>query len=120
MRLSDVKGEQALDILADIIEPAVKIMSDPALKKIKEDGLPMVMAMPILLRNHKRSIIEILAVLEGKPYNEYVEEVSLMTLPTRLLEMLNDPMLIEVFQSQTQTESTSFGSATENTEADEA
>ena len=120
MRLSDIKGEQALDVLADIIEPVAKILADENLKKVKEQNVPIIKVVPYLLKNHKRSIIEILAILDGKTYDEYVQEVSIVALPTRIIELLNDPMLVEVFQSQAQTESTSFGPAMVNTEAKEA
>ena len=46
--------------------------------------------------------------------------MNLLTLPQQLLEIFNDPEMEMLFQSQSQTDKTSFGSATENTEADEA
>ena len=36
MKLSEITGEAALDLLADIIEPAAEIMSDPKVKELFE------------------------------------------------------------------------------------
>ena len=115
MKLSDLKGEAALDALADIIEPAVEIMTDTTfVKKIKQDD--RIGAVQCMIKNHKKAIIVILAALERKKPEEY--EVNILTLPKKLLEAMNDPELISLFQSQGQTE-TSSGSAMVNTEASE-
>ena len=54
MKLSEVKGEAALDLLADIIEPAAEIMSDPKVKdliSVKNKGA----IIKILIKDHKKS-----------------------------------------------------------------
>lgn len=97
MRLSEVKGEAALDLLADIIEPATEIMSDPKVKdlvKAKNKGA----IVKTLIKNHKKSIIEILATIDGVPVDEY--DVNVFTLPIKLLELFNDPELVSFFTSQ--------------------
>lgn len=115
MKLSDLKGEAALDALADIIDPAVEIISDVHFSKCINDGNRL-KAVQIVLRNHKKAVIEIMAACEGKKPEEY--EVNLLSLPKKLLEVLNDPDVISLFQPQGQTQ-TSSGSAMENTEANE-
>ncbi len=99
MRISELKNEEALDFLADIIEPASEIMSDDAIKnlvtnKINNKGA----VVKTLLKNHKKSIIEILARLDGVPVDEY--EVNVFTLPIKILELLNDKELADFFTSQ--------------------
>lgn len=112
MKLSDLKGEAALDALADIIEPAAEIMTDNHFVKcIRDDNRTK--AIQLVLRNHKKSIIAILAAINGVKPDEY--EVNLLSLPKTLLEVFNDPEIISLFQSQGQTV-TSSGSAMENIE----
>lgn len=97
MKLSEIKGEAALDLLADMIEPASKIFSDPAIQKLvkaKNKGA----ILKTLIKSHKTEIIQILATIDGVPVNEY--DVNVFTLPLKILELLNDPELMSFFTSQ--------------------
>jgi hypothetical protein len=114
MKLSDIKGETALDALADLIEPAAEIMTDEQFVKCIRNN-NRVKAVKIVLKNHKQAIITIMAVLDGKKPEEY--EVNILTLPAKLLEVLNDPDVMNLFQLQGTV--TSSGSAMENTEDEE-
>lgn len=99
MKLSEYKGEEAIELLADIIEPAAKILADKecaAALKNKE----ITKAVKIGLKAHKREVIEIMAALDGVPVDQY--EVNLFTLPVKLLELLNDPDLMAFFDMQGQ------------------
>lgn len=112
MKLSEYKGEKALDILAELIEPASEIMTDKEIVEAVSAGLPRIKIVKPMIKNHKKAVIEILAVLEGEEPGSYAEKVNLFTLPKMLLEMLNDPELMSLFISQGQTrEKTSSGSA---------
>lgn len=120
MKLSEYKGEKALDILADIIEPAATIMADKEVANFAKSGKPVIKLIKPLIKNHKREVIEIMAILEGEDPEEYAEKVNLFTLPAKLLELLNDQDLKSLFTSQGQkTEETSSGSAMESIEAKE-
>ena len=112
MKLSDFKGEKALDVLADILEPAVEIMADAEVKNTaKEKG--KVAAISYAIKNHKTAIIKIMAVLDDTPVEEY--EVNILTLPAKLLELLNDEDVAQLFTSQSQQKAVnSSGSASEN------
>lgn len=114
MKLSEVKGEAALDLLADIIEPASEIMSDPKVKDVvsaKNKGE----IIKLLIKSHKKSIIEILAAIDGVPVDKY--DVNVLTLPVKILEILNDQELMNFFTSQVQMEEqTSSIAPTGNTE----
>ena len=97
MKISDIKGEAALDLLADIIEPAAEIMSDPEIKVlVGAKDKPAIIKR--IIKNHKASIIEILAAIDGVPADGY--DVNVFTLPIKLLELFNDPELINFFTSQ--------------------
>lgn len=115
MRLSEAKNEDAIELIADLIEPASEIFSDKEVAQAGRDN-NKAKAVKIALKNHSKAVVEILARLDGVEVNDYNKNVIEMTV--ELLNLLNDKELIEVFQSQGQ-EQTLFGSATENTEADE-
>ena len=121
MRLSDYKGDAALDKLAEIIEPLAAMLSDHELQELsKEKKVAAIKYAKPMLKNHKSEIIEILAALDDEPVETYKEKVTLLTLPAKLLEFLNDPEVQALFPSQSQNEVTplpNFGSVTENTGA---
>lgn len=115
MKLSDIKGDEAFEVLADLIDPASAIMADKEVETSFRSE-PRLAFIKLLLKKHSKEITEILAILDRKPVEEY--EVNLVALPVKVMELLNDPELEGLFQSQGQTE-TSSGSATENTEVKE-
>lgn len=117
MKLSDYKGEEALLVLADLIEPVGEIMTDKEVLKDLTKGGNKFSAIAVAIRKHTKAVIALLAALERKDPVEYAHEVTLATLPAKLLEILNDPELAQLFTSQGQTgDATSFGSASEKTE----
>lgn len=117
MKLSDIKGEEALDVLADIIDPATEIMSDKEILHIYQSGQSKIKLIKFMLKKHKKSVIEILAILNQEDPEEYTEKINVLTLPMKLLEVVNDMELEEVFSLQGQEiELNTFGSATGNTE----
>lgn len=100
MKLSDYKNEEALDILADIIEPASEIFSDKKIVDLlRKDEAPM-KAIKIAIKDHKKSVMEILAILDGVKPDEY--ECNVFTLPMKVLEVLNDEELLKFFTLQGQ------------------
>lgn len=124
MKLSDYRGEEALDVFADILEPMTEIITDEEIVKLaKTEGTPVMSFVKPAIKNHKKAIIAILARLENKPVEEYVKTLTLFTLPKQVLDLFNDPEVQSLFHSQTQTDvksEASFGSAMENTEARES
>lgn len=119
MKLSDFKGEDALDVLADIIEPATEIVNDEEIKDAFSDegkGKKLAAVVKIALKKHKHAVLEILAACEQKPYDEYVQTVTVFTLPLKALEIFNDKELVAFFQSSLgMSTGESSGDATENT-----
>ena len=113
MKLSEYQGEDALDLLADLIEPAGEIMSDKQIGDIfKENRFK---AIGLAIKNHKRAVMQILAIMDGVPVEEY--KCNVFSLPVKILEILNDPEMIQLFQYQGQTgDAKSSGSASVNTE----
>lgn len=121
-KLSDYKGEEAIELMADIIEPLAVILADEAVQKLAKAGekAPVKYVKP-MLKNHSAEVIEVLARIADEPVEEYNEKVNVFTLPAQLLALVNDPQVRSLFTLQGQTAVTSlasFGSATENTEAE--
>lgn len=117
MKLSDYKGDRALDILADIIEPAAAILADNEVRAVFESGRPKLQAVKAMIKSHKKEVTEILAAFDGEDPETY--KPGLFTLPIRLIEILNDPDLLAFFEQQGQITTSAFsGSATVNTQAE--
>ena len=113
MKLSEYQGEAALDLLADLIEPAGEIMSDKEIGEVFKKNRFKAIGMAI--RNHKKAVMQILATMDGVPVDEY--KCNVFSLPVKILELLNDPEMIRLFHYQGQTgDANSSGSASENTE----
>lgn len=120
-KLSDFKDEQALDLLADVFEPAVKIIVDEDFTKAFDKGNRLE-AVKIAIKNHKSEVMEILAAMEGVPVEEF--HCNIFTLPMRLGEVISDimkePELMAFFTQQGGKKSkTASGSVTESTEENE-
>lgn len=112
MKLSEIKGEQALDVLADLLEPVAEIMSDKKVSTYFQTGSKL-KAVKTAIKEHKKAVIEILAVMDGEDPETYQPKV--ITLPMRFIEFFNDEDFVSLFPSQTQNIETSSGSATEST-----
>lgn len=113
-KLSEYRDEDALDLLADIIDPVTEILADKEvvntfLKKTKLQGISLA------IKKHKKAVIRCLAILNGVSVEEY--HCNIITLPKTILEIINDKDLMVFFKSQSQEmEEESFGSATESGE----
>ena len=113
MKLSEYQGEAALDILADLIEPAGEIMSDKEIGDVFKKN--RFKAIGLAIKNHKKAVMQILATMDGVPVEEY--KCNVFSLPVKILELLNDPEMIQLFTYQGQTgDAKSSGSASENIE----
>lgn len=116
-RLSEYKDEQALDMLADLIDPVVNIFGDEKVANFLRNG-NNIKAVQIAIKNHSKDVITMLAILEGVPREEY--HCNLLTLPKVLLNIFNDPDLMGFFDAQGEMAlETPSGSATANIEEEE-
>lgn len=129
MKLSDIKGERCLDVVADLIEPIASMAKDEDVVALfKPTKIPdgetsqeffadrMRAGLPKLLRNHRSEIIQILASLEGVTPAVYKKTLTMPKLISDAFEVLTDSS-ITAFLSSPATTETSCGSASEITEA---
>lgn len=114
MKLSDYKDEDALDLLADLIEPASEILGDNAVRDAASAGKTW-RAVSLAIKNHKKSVMQVLAALDGVPVEDF--HCNVLTLPAKLVELFDDPDIAQLFTYAGQTEEqTPSGSLMENTE----
>ena len=131
MRMSDVKGERTLDVIAELIDPITNIAEDEAAGELfRRRKLPEGMtakkfmldrvrkSVPALLKNHKEDLITILASIEGVEREEYRGELNLVKLFKDCTELLTDDAFGALFISAQSKDSS--GSAQENTAEREA
>ena len=113
MKLSEIRGEDAIELLGDILIPATEIMADPKVSSAVESGKPKLIIATIILRNHAKSILTILALLNQEDPETY--NPSILVLPKMIKDLLEDEELMSLFHSQGQLkEDESSVSASEN------
>lgn len=131
MRLSDIKGDRVLEVIADIIDPIASIAEDEEASNLfRREKLPEGMtaksfllkrvrkSLPVLLKGHKSDIIEILSAIEGTSPESYSGALNLVKLIKDFTDILTDDAFAQLFISaQGQTGKAPSGSALENTEA---
>lgn len=117
-RLQDIKGLEAMDALADLLDPVTELVKKPEiLKVIDENGLNDIETIKALIKGGKMEVLQILAILDGRPIEEFLETFDILTLPVMLYQTFNDDALQAVFTSQGQNEAVkSSGLAMESTE----
>lgn len=117
MALNELKNEKAIEALADMFDPIIEIASDEAIESAARSD-NKILTVKLILKNHARAVFEIMAASEGVSVDEY--ECNMLTLPAKLMELLDRPEFSFLFPSQGQkTDETSSGSATETTEDEE-
>ena len=124
MKLSEIKGQDAIDVIADIIDPVTEIMADEVLRDMfvqKPRPHTLLLARAILKRQ-KKAILEILAYLNNESPDTF--NPSLIELPVMLFNLINEiegnEELMNLFHSQRQMmASVSSGAVTEPIKATE-
>lgn len=112
MKLSEVKGDRTLDVIADIIDPIANIVQDKDIAAMfKREAVPESMeareffaarmraGMPALLKGHKSDIITILAAIEGVTPEQYAASLNLAKLFTDVMELVTDDAFLSFLSS---------------------
>ena len=104
MRLSDIRGERVFDVVADIIDPIASIAMDKdaselfAPKEERPEGMTnwdfflhrVRRSLPPLLRTHRSELVTIMAAVNDVDPDEYMENVTLATLFSDIIELVTD------------------------------
>lgn len=116
-KLTEYQNEDALDLLADIMEPMVEIMNDQEVTVPAKAG-NVLKALTMAMKNHKTAFIAVMAKLEDVPVEEY--KCNVLTLPKIAIELLQDKELLAFFRDALQEIGLDvLTDATENSEATE-
>lgn len=114
MKLSEIKGEKAIEAFADLLEPLSEILADDEVREGIENDLPKLLVIQKAMKKHSKAIIKVMAILDCEDPETY--EVNFLMIPVKLGELFTDTALVDLFTSQGQNvEKTPSGSATENT-----
>jgi hypothetical protein len=110
VKLSEIKGERVFDVIADIIDPITSIALDEEAKKFFErrqcpddmSGWEFFLtrlkeSLPTLVRTHKHDLCVIMATMENVSVEEYVENMTLPSLVSDLVELLTDQEFASFF-----------------------
>ena len=82
MKLSEIRGEKALDVMADAMDLAESLSDDESFKALVElikgregEGVPRgaLSIIAKLVRAHKKEIVALMASAKGVTYEEYAE-----------------------------------------------
>lgn len=114
-RLSDFKGEDAINLWAELLDSATAIFTDPEVKEtMSKSKLEMAKTMLAL---HKKEVCEMLLAIDDTPVDGLNVLIRLVTI---LNEIGEDPELQDFFGLQGRKETQeSSGSAMETTEEKE-
>lgn len=112
MKLSDIKGDRVLDVIADIIDPIANMVQDKDVAAMfKREAVPegmdahdffakrMRKGLPVLLKSHKADIIAILAAIEGVTPEQYAESLDFPKLFTDVVELVTDDAFLNFLSS---------------------
>ena len=114
---NEIRGEQALDAFADLLEPLFTILNDGDVRTAYRAGNNM-KAIQLDIKNHKKEVITCLAILDGEDPETY--KPGIFTLPVKIIKLLNNPEFSDLFTLQGQKmPSGSSGSAMADTQAGE-
>lgn len=130
MKLSDIKGDRVLDVIADIIDPIANMVQDKDIAAMfKREAVPdgmeardffakrMRKGLPVLLKSHKADIIAIMAAIEGVTPEQYAESLDFPKLFTDVMELVTDEALLNFLSSsETGKDAGAPGSASANFE----
>lgn len=112
MKLSDIKGDRVLDVIADIIDPIANMVHDKDVaamfeRKAVPEGMKardffeerMRKGMSVLLKGHKADIIAVMAAIEGVTPEQYAESLDFPKLLTDVMELITDNAFLDFLSS---------------------
>lgn len=114
-KLSDYKGDEAIELWADLLEPLTVILGDKKVQNVIQSGQPKLLIAKEILKSHKKEATDILLLIDPEPING-------LNIILRLVALLTDIGQNDEIKSffgyaeQVKTDSESGGSVTENTE----
>lgn len=115
-KLSDYKGEDAIELWANLLDPFVEIVGDPKVANMLRAKKPPLLIAKEMVKEYKKQVSEILLAIDPTPING-------LNIVFRLASVVSEIMKDEDIQSffvsvpEEKKEKTSSGLVMENTEA---
>lgn len=103
MKLSDIKGERALDVIADIVPAVVDLSKNENVAAVfnsrgsgsREDAMDLVRGfVPALVRDERDKFVTIMSTIEGTTPEEYTENLTMAKLISDVMDILTDDALL--------------------------
>ena len=104
MKLNDFRGEKAVELLADLMESASKIMTDKVIVGMTKDkGVTKLQLVQAMMKGHPTECLEITALLAGvdvhdtDAFEAYKAEATPVIIVRQILEAISDPDVASLF-----------------------
>lgn len=101
MKLSQIKGEKSLDVIADIMIPLGNIATDPEARKAfaNETKEPVLVVYNKLIKSHKNDLYNMLAILDGVETEKYAKTTNVSKTLLDFADIINDKAVQSLFFS---------------------
>ena len=66
-KLSDYKGDEAIELWADLLDPISTILTDEGVRKAVQSGQPKITIVKEILKNHKKEAIDVMLRIDPEP-----------------------------------------------------
>lgn len=117
-RLSDYKGDEAIELWADLLDPISDILTDKEVALVTKQGQAPIIIAKTILKKHKAEAADILLRIDPTPLDGFNFIMRLVNLVTEIGEN-SEIQSFFGYAAQEKAESESGGSVTESTEAEE-
>lgn len=114
-KLSDYKGDEAIELWADLLEPLTLILGDKKVQKVIQSKKPKITIAKEILKSHKQEAVDIMLRIDPEP-------IDGLNIVLRLVGIITDIGQNDEIKSffgyaeQAKTVNESSGSAMENIE----
>ena len=117
-KISDYKGDSAIDLYAEILEPIGEIIEDKEVTKAMQEGKSMICIAGIAFRKHKEAVKKFILAVDGTELDGINVFPRFMI---NFVEVLNNKDFIDFFKQaeQMKTDSEFSGFAMANTKEKE-
>lgn len=97
-RILEARGDEALDVLAELLDPVTEIAQDKEIAEKLQKGSTASLGSFAreILKRHKSAVFQIMAIDDGKTVEEERTLLSPVTIPLRLIALLNNPAVGEL------------------------
>ena len=95
--ISDFKNEEAIDLLADLVDPIHNIIQDQDIKIKIANKSTQKDAIKLVLKNHKESLLSIVALFEGVSREDLA--CTPISIVVDCMQILNDKDFLDFLSS---------------------